>query len=104
LAFQEKTSKDPLLKYRWHSIRTIILVDAEDVGVDVVEVEVAVAAAVVAAWIEEAVEEEGTVFVSRVAEVKRNLDAVLLTTVLSLEVVCTFSSPNQSCTVKSRHC
>lgn len=61
----EKTSKDPLLKYRWHSIRTIILVDVEDVGVVVVVVVVAV----VVAWIEEVVEEEGTMFVLRVVEV-----------------------------------
>lgn len=48
MTFQEKTSRDPLLKYRWHSIRTIMLVDVEDVGVAVV---VAAAAAAEAATI-----------------------------------------------------
>jgi hypothetical protein len=53
-----------------------MLVDVEDVGVDVV----AVAAA--AAWIEEVVEEEGTMFVLRVVEVKSNRNSVLHTVTL----------------------
>jgi hypothetical protein len=105
VTFQEKTLKDPLLKYRWHSIRTIILVDVEDVGVDVVVVVVVVVvAAAAAAWIEEAVEEEGTVFVSRVVEVKSKLDAVLLTVILPLKSMYIVSSPNLLCTVKFWHC
>lgn len=100
VAFQEKTSKDPLLKYRWHSIRIIMLVDVEDVGVAVVAL---VAAAVAVAWIEEVAEEEGTVFVLRVVEVNRSLDSILLTAVVSLEAVC-ISSPNQCSTMKPQLC
>jgi len=60
--FQERISKDPSSKYRWPSIRTTIVVGVEDVALAVV--------VVVAAWIEEGVEEEGTVVVVRVVEVK----------------------------------
>jgi hypothetical protein len=52
--FQERTSKDLLSKFRWPSIRTIMLVGVEDV---------VVVAAVVVAWTEEVVEEEGRMFV-----------------------------------------
>lgn len=64
--FQERISKDPSSKYRWPSIRTTMVVGVEDVAVAVV------VAAAAAAWIEEGVEEEGTVVVVRVVEVKSN--------------------------------
>jgi hypothetical protein len=58
--FQERTSKDLLLKFRWLSIRTIILVGVEDV---VVVVAAAASASGVVVWTEEVVGEEGTMFV-----------------------------------------
>jgi hypothetical protein len=56
--FQERTSKDLLSKFRWLSIRIIILVGVEDVVVAAA----AAAASGVVVWTEEVVGEEGTMF------------------------------------------
>jgi len=76
--FQERISKDPSSKYRWPSIRTTMVVRVEYVAV----------AVVVAAWIEEGVEEEGTVVVVRVVEVKTNLHSTWHNVIAFLDTVC----------------